>query len=80
MSSAAAAEEATVRRPPALVRVAMKVALYRAQPFFFTATWRAVASVPPVSWRETVRAVPLSARAHTEKSYFLPSSTRIPVL
>src|ERR1044072_3660278 len=79
MSGAAAGEEATVRRPVELVRVAVKVAVYLAQPPL-TATWRALARVPSASFRVTVRFVPLSARAHTEKSYFLPSSTWTPVL
>lgn len=68
-----------MRRPSLLVRVAVKVARYLAQPPL-TTTWRALASVPSASWRVTVSAVRLSARAHTEKSYFLPSSTRTPVL
>jgi hypothetical protein len=78
-SSAAAFAEATARRPRLLVRVAVKVALYLAQPPL-TTTCRAVASVPAASLRETVSVLPLSARAHTEKSYLLPCSTRMPVL
>lgn len=80
MSRAVASDEATVRRPAVLVRVAVNLARYCAQPFFLTFTRCAVASVPPVSWRLTVSVVPVSARAHTEKSYFLPSSTAMPVL
>ncbi|MGW1170010.1 hypothetical protein [Streptomyces sp. NPDC002550] len=56
-------------RPVVLVRLAVKVALYRAQPPFFTAMRRAVARLPPESWRVTVSVVPAPARAHTEKSY-----------
>lgn len=68
-----------MRRPRLLVRVAVKVAVYFAQPPF-AATWRVVASVPGASFRVTLSVVPLWARAHTEKSYFLPCSTRMPVL
>lgn len=38
MSRAEASEVPTVRRPVVLVRVAVNVALYWAQPFFFTRT------------------------------------------
>lgn len=80
MSRAVAAEEATDRRPSLLVRVAVKAARYWTQPPPRTATLRAAASAPSASWRLTVSVLPLPARAHTEKSYFLPCSTRRPVL
>ncbi|MDQ0682666.1 hypothetical protein QFZ56_001629 [Streptomyces achromogenes] len=80
MSRAAAAEEATVRRPLLLVRAAVKDVRYWTQPPVRTATVRAAASAPSASWRLTARVLPCSARAHTEKSYFLPCSTRTPVL
>lgn len=79
MSSAAAFEEATARRPRLLVRDAVKVARYLAHPPS-TATWRAVASGPAASFRETVSVLPPAARAHTEKSYRSPCSSRMPVL
>lgn len=79
MSREAGAVVATARRPRLLVRVAVKVAVYlRHLPS--TATSRTFASAPAASLSVTVRVVPLSARAHTEKSYFSPFSTWMPVL
>lgn len=79
MSRAAAPEEATERRPRLLVRAAVKVASYRAQSPL-TAARRTFARLPAASLSVTVRVLPLSARAQTEKSYRLPCSTRMPVL
>ncbi|CAM5691118.1 hypothetical protein SALBM217S_08938 [Streptomyces griseoloalbus] len=79
MSRAASAAVATVRRPRLLVREAVNVALYCVQPPR-TATLRVSARVPAASFSVTVRVAPASARAHTEKSYRSPFSTRTPVL
>ncbi len=79
MSRAAPAVVVTARRPRLLVRVAVKSAVYLRH-FPLAATWRTGASVPAASLRVTVRVVPLSARAQTEKSYLAPFSTRMPVL
>ncbi len=79
MSRAVSAEVATVSRPRLLVRDAVNVALYRVQPPR-TATSRLSARVPAASLSVTVRVAPAPARAHTEKSYRLPCSTRMPVL
>lgn len=79
MSSATGPAAATVRRPLVLLRAAVNVARYLAQPPR-TVTRRASASVPSGSCSVTVTADVASARAHTEKSYALPLSTEIPVL